>query len=106
VDVRFKAAQEVRELIQGQAVENIDNSVSEPRQELFWPPRMLCQGMNGADVQLLQSALMCHGYNCGGTSGIFDVRTHNMVLAFQTEHELDVDGIAGPKTFKALGVTW
>lgn len=106
VDVRFKAAQEVRDLIQGQAVENIDNSVSEPKQELFWPPRMLCQDMNGADVQLLQAALMCHGYHCGGTSGIFDVRTRNMVLAFQTEHGLDVDGIAGPKTFKALGVTW
>lgn len=79
----------------------------------FWPPRGakggkddpgLCQGMTGADVQLLQSLLLCHGYNPGGCSGIYDTRTHNMVIAFQAEKGLTQDGIAGPKTFKALGV--
>ena len=76
-----------------------------PSETPYWPPRMLCFGMDGADVQLLQALLLCHDYNPGGCTGIFDNRTKNMVLAFQTEHKLDVDGIAGPKTFKALGVT-
>lgn len=70
----------------------------------FWPPRQLCLGMVGSDVALLQSLLLCHDYNCGGISGIFDNRTKNMVLAFQTENELDVDAVAGKQTFRALGV--
>lgn len=103
VDVRFNAAKELRDELQGMAIENIDNTVTEQK-EVFWPPRVLCQGMDGPDVQLLQALLLCRGYNCGGVTGIFDNRTRNMVLAFQTENHLDVDGIAGPKTFKALGV--
>jgi len=69
----------------------------------YWPPRMLCVGMVGADVQLLQSLLLCHNYNCV-VSGIYDVRTRNMVVGFQEAKKLDQDGVAGPKTFKALGV--
>lgn len=72
--------------------------------EIFWPPRMLCVGMDGPDVTLLQALLLCHGYNAGGCSGIFDNRTRNMTMAYQAENGLDVDGIAGPKTFRALGV--
>lgn len=108
VNARFQAAKRLRDEIQSKAVEGIDNSVAEPKKEEktpYWPPRMLCFGMDGADVQLLQALLLCHDYNPGGCTGIFDNRTKNMVLAFQTEHRLDVDGIAGPKTFKALGVT-
>lgn len=104
VDVRFYAARELRDELQGMAVENIDNTVAEPSKESFWPPRMLCLNMTGPDVQLLQALLLCHEYNCGGVTGIFDNRTRNMILAFQAENHLDVDGIAGPKTFKALGV--
>lgn len=103
VDVRFYAAKELRDELQGMAVENIDNTVTEQK-EVFWPPRMLCQGMDGPDVQLLQALLLCHGYNCGGVSGIYDIRTGNMVVAFQAEKGLDQDRVAGPLTFKALGV--
>ena len=71
---------------------------------VYWPPRMLCLGMTGTDVTLLQALLLCHGYNCGGCSGVFDTPTRNMVIAFQADRGLDQDGIAGPKTFKALGL--
>ena len=37
-------------------------------------------------------------------SGIFDSRTKTAVLAFQAENGLATDGIAGPQTFRALGV--
>lgn len=107
VNARFQSAKRLRDQLQGQAVESIDNSVTEekkPKETPYWPPRVLCFGMNGADVTLLQALLLCHGCNCGGCTGIFDNRTKNMVLAFQAEHGLDQDGIAGPYTFKALGV--
>lgn len=71
----------------------------------FWPPRTLCYGMKGADVTLLQALLLCHDYNCGGCTGIFNNATKIKVLSFQAESGLETDGIAGPKTFRALGVT-
>lgn len=69
----------------------------------FWPPRMLCEGMVGADVVALQGLLLAHGYNVNA-SGVFANRTKAMVLAFQGENGLATDGIAGPMTFRALGV--
>lgn len=107
VEDRYNAARRLRDQLQGQAVENIDNSVDEAEHVVtpFWPPRMLCFGMDGADVQLLQALLLCHDYNPGGCTGIFDNRTKSMVFTFQMENGLDVDGIAGPQTFRALGVS-
>ena len=69
----------------------------------YWKPRMLCEGMLGADVSVLQALLQAHEYQTEIT-GIFDNRTKAMVLAFQGENGLATDGIAGPKTFRALGV--
>ena len=69
----------------------------------YWPPRMLCEGMKGADVAALQGLLLAHGCNAP-LSGEFDNKTKAMVLAFQGENGLVTDGIAGPKTFRALGV--
>lgn len=108
VNSRFQAANELRGNIQGKATEGVDNSVEADKDvdDKCWPPRMLCFGMDGADVTLLQALLLCHGYNCGGCNGIFNSGTKAKVLAFQSANGLDVDGIAGPKTFKALGVTW
>ena len=69
----------------------------------YWKPRMLCEGMQGADVSVLQALLQAHGYPVDIT-GVFDNRTKAMLLAFQGENGLAADGIAGPKTFRALGV--
>lgn len=108
IEDRYNAARRLRDELQGKAVESIDNSVELPAEDHpetpYWPPRMLCNGMTGADVQLLQALLLCHGFNPGGCSGIFDNRTRNMVVGFQAQNGLDQDGVAGPKTFKALGV--
>ena len=64
---------------------------------------MLCEGMVGADVAALQGLLLAHGCNVP-LSGEFDNKTKAMVMAFQGENGLATDGIAGPKTFRALGV--
>lgn len=74
----------------------------EGSEETFWPPRMLCVGMDGPDVMALQGLLYAHGYNPGTCSGVFDSRTRAMVMAFQAENGLDPDGIAGPKTWAAI----
>ena len=68
----------------------------------YWPPRTLCLDMKGADVRMLQAILGARGYGCGEIDGIFGARTRSMTVAFQTDHGLDADGIAGEKTWNAL----
>ena len=71
-------------------------------QALFWPPRMLDEGMDGPDVQLYQSALLCRGYRLTAANGRFDSRTTEAARSFQREHGLEADGVIGPLTGRAL----
>lgn len=108
VDDRYKAALEIKAIIEAAPVDEPEPEA--PKEDtpdtVFWPPRVLCLGMKGSDVQLLQAALFCHGYPCGesGSRGIVDTKTSNMICAFQAENGLAADAIAGPKTFRALGL--
>lgn len=100
VNDRYKAALEIgAALAKSETQEQIEEDKPETP---FWPPRMLCVGMTGADVTLLQALLLCHDYNCGGCTGIFNNATKIKVLSFQAENGLDTDGVAGPKTWAAL----
>ena len=96
IDQRFTAAVALKtELADTPAVE------PEPVKEIYWPPRVICQGMKGDDVAVLQSVLKARGYSCDIT-GDFDLRTRNNTIAYQSQNALDQDGIAGPKTFASL----
>lgn len=70
----------------------------------YWPPRQIKNGMKGGDVAVAQAILNARGYNCGEIDGDFGIKTSNMVMAFQGESGLVIDGIVGPATWKALGV--
>lgn len=71
----------------------------------YWPPRMLCKGMKGADVGALQWILIANGYKIEDEFGVFDTFTNNSLIAYQGEHGLVADGIAGPKTYRSMGVS-
>jgi len=62
----------------------------------------LRQGMRGPEVAELQQKLTSLGYAVGPADGIFGSKTKAGVMAFQADHGLTVDGIAGPKTLGAL----
>ena len=62
----------------------------------------LCLGSTGSEVTKLQQALNALGYDCGEADGIFGAATEAAVRAFQRDHELTVDGIAGKDTQAAL----
>ena len=62
----------------------------------------LRRGSKGADVTKLQTALNAQGYDCGTADGIFGLKTEMAVRAFQRDHSLAVDGIAGKATQEAL----
>lgn len=66
--------------------------------------RLLRNGSEGEDVRELQTALIELGYDCGrwGIDGEYGDATEIAVKAFQRDHHLEVDGIAGPITVTAI----
>ena len=64
----------------------------------------LSKGCEGEEVRAMQILLMGRGYDVGvcGADGEFGSDTESAVKAFQREHELDADGIAGAMTLTAL----
>lgn len=98
IDQRFTAAVSLKaELTDTPAPE----PEPEPAEEIYWPPRMICKGMSGPDVSVLQALLTARGFTCDIT-GEFDTATHNLTIAYQSQNALDQDGIVGPKTWASL----
>lgn len=62
-------------------------------------------GSRSEEVRSIQQALKNRGYDVGGVDGIFGTKTQNAVIRFQRDNGLTPDGIAGPKTLRALGIT-
>lgn len=62
----------------------------------------LKQGLCGPEVEYLQRLLEAAGSFEGPVDGVFDARTKAAVMAFQRARGLEVDGIAGPRTWAAL----
>ncbi len=70
--------------------------------------RLLYWGCKGDAVKKLQNALLSAGYKQVRTAdGIFGQWTYDAVRAYQKDHGLSVDGIAGKKTQNSLyGTTY
>lgn len=65
--------------------------------------RVIRKGDRGADVELMQARLAANGYlRKSEVDGDFGTITLGALLAFQFEHDLDVDGLCGPATKAAL----
>lgn len=62
-------------------------------------------GSSGEEVRQIQKKLKTLGYYTGAVDGIFGSQTRAAVKAFQKACGLTVDGIAGPKTLRYLGIT-
>ena len=69
--------------------------------EVYWPPRMICEGMSGADVAVAQALLAAHGAELA-VSSVFDAKTKNRTMEFQNGVGLHADGIIGNNTWTAL----
>jgi hypothetical protein len=69
------------------------------------PTRTIKKGMHGDDVKEMQSKLADRGYlRKNEIDGAFGKITLGGLLAFQFENGLEVDGLCGPATKKALGM--
>lgn len=62
-------------------------------------------GSRGNEVKQIQTKLKRWGYYNGSIDGIYGSQTLSAVKWFQSKNGLAVDGIAGPKTLAAMGIT-
>jgi N-acetylmuramoyl-L-alanine amidase len=62
-------------------------------------------GSSGSTVKTMQQKLKNWGYYTGSVDGIYGNITKKAVEYFQRKNGLGVDGIAGPKTLAALGMS-
>lgn len=62
-------------------------------------------GSQGNEVRQIQTVLKNWGYYNGAVDGIFGVKTKNAVVSFQKKNGLTADGIAGPATLRAMGIS-
>jgi N-acetylmuramoyl-L-alanine amidase len=70
----------------------------------FFAPRTLYWGVQGQDVRTVQDKLLRWRFYDGEVDGIYGARTYRAVRKFQAKHGLNVDGVVGPSTAKALGM--
>ena len=62
-------------------------------------------GSTGSEVREIQTRLKKWGYYKGSVDGIFGTQTKNAVIYFQRKNGLAADGIAGPATLRAMGIS-
>ena len=81
-----------------------DESYTPPAEEKKEKAKVktLKKGSSGSAVKELQTKLTELGYSCGTIDGKYGDKTAAAVKAFQKDHNLTVDGIAGAKTQTAL----
>lgn len=99
---RGNQARAIYERCSGATPVDPDDGKDYPVTESFWPPRMICKGMDGADVTVLQALLVARGYGVNAVNGVFDDSTDKATRRFQSDSGLAVDGIAGPNTWTAI----
>jgi putative chitinase len=64
----------------------------------------LREGSSGDGVKILQNRLKERGFSPGAVDGKFGLATEAALIAFQKSEGLLADGIAGPRTQRALGL--
>lgn len=67
--------------------------------------RTISWGASGDDVATAQRILRDWGYYDGPVDSVFGPRTSSAVKYFQSRNGLTTDGVVGPETWAALGIT-
>ena len=71
----------------------------------YFAPRILYWGVEGQDVRTVQDKLLRWKYYDGTVDGVYGARTYRAVRKFQGKNGLKVDGVVGPSTANALGMS-
>ena len=105
-DRRNAALDLEKHMIDGQVeedpVEADPNSMNVMPTHEFWPPRVLCKGMRGTDVEVMTALLKVRGYGVHYVTPEFGSFVEEKIKAFQADKGLKADGICGPLTWGKL----
>lgn len=71
----------------------------------MFAPRSLYWGSSGQDVKTVQDKLLRWKYYDGSVDGVYGARTYRAVRRFQEKNGLNIDGVVGPSTAQAMGIT-
>lgn len=81
-----------------------NNTVETANRYNMFAPRTLYWGTTGDDVRTVQDKLLRWKYYDGSVDGIYGASTYRAVRRFQEKNGLNVDGVVGPATARALGM--
>ena len=117
ISPRYQSAQRLQNEISGVKIDESEISVATPDQggsasaiitpaimptHEYWPPRVICEGMKGPDVEVLCALLKAQEYGVNYIDSTFGSFLTERVKAFQTAKGLKPDGIVGPLTWGEL----
>jgi len=109
VDTRFRYAKELEAEIGAAAStppvpDNPPTAEASPEKAdpLYFPYRMIDKSMAGTDVAVVQAILTARGYYTASLDGIFGDALDAAVRKFQSEHDLDPDGVVGPLSWRKI----
>lgn len=71
----------------------------------MFAPRSLYWGSSGQDVKTVQDKLLRWRYYDGSVDGVYGARTYRAVRRFQEKNGLNIDGVVGPSTAQAMGIS-
>ena len=75
------------------------------RYNALFAPQVLYWGTRGQDVKNVQWQLVKWKYLIGAVDGVYGAETYRAVRRFQAKNGLRIDGVVGPQTAAALGIT-
>lgn len=84
---------------------NINPIGTSSKNNLYFAPQILYWGSQGQDVKNVQWQLVKWKYLIGAVDGVYGPDTYRAVRRFQAKHGLNVDGVVGPGTASALGIS-
>lgn len=87
------------------ALESVKTQPIQPETQpvaVFMSSEILRVGTQGPEVRQVQLQLAALGYFRGKINGVFEGLTEEAVADFQAESSLEIDGVVGPNTRKAL----
>ena len=87
----------------GMVVESTTPPITQ-KEEFTVKVPVLRRGDKGPEVKAFQRHLIGYGYSCGssGADGSFGPATEAALKKYQKAHDLEVDGVRGPATFKSM----
>ena len=117
VGARYESAKRLQQELSGTAIDSQEIAVATPDQggsasavitpavmptHEYWPPRVICEGMKGPDVEVMSALLKAQEYGVHYSDSYFSAFLTERVKAYQTDKGLKPDGIVGPLTWGEL----